>query len=160
MPNPRIDLVGQRFGRWVVRELAHIASLPGCTRPWEARSPSEQKEYCLCRAVALPVWPWSHWDASRTQWHRRISRRPKRRSGTTIVRCRPSEYFDGACHELLVAYCRHADAANVIAKQIEQLIESDLEADLSCTVVVNMAVRESNALDAEREAPTGTAACS
>ena len=145
----------------MVRELAHYRFSPWMHKTVEARSPSEQKEYCLCRAVALPVWLWSHWDASRTQWHRRTFTPAQAKIWDTIGCCRPSEYFDGACHELLVAYCRHADAANVIAKQIEQFTESDLEADLSRTAkLFNMAVRESNALDAEREAPTGTAACS
>ena len=39
----------------------------------------------------------------------------------TIVRCRPVEYFDGACRDLLEAYCRHADAADVIARAINAM---------------------------------------
>jgi hypothetical protein len=43
-----------------------------------------------------------------------------------IVSCRPPEYFDRACWALLVAYCRHADMAEVIAGLIRNCDPDDL----------------------------------
>ena len=61
----------------------------------------------------------------------------------TIVRCRPPEYFDGACHALLQAYCRHADAADVIARAIRQ---TDSEELLRYSKLLTMAARETKAI--------------
>jgi hypothetical protein len=61
----------------------------------------------------------------------------------TIVKCRPPQYFDGACFELLRCYCQHADAANVIARQIQQTDENDLK---RYSKLLGMACRETNAL--------------
>jgi hypothetical protein len=61
----------------------------------------------------------------------------------TIVRCRPPEYFDGACHALLVAYCRHAATAVVLAAAINAADPSDLK---RYSRLLGMAVRESAAL--------------
>jgi hypothetical protein len=61
----------------------------------------------------------------------------------TIVRCRPVEYFDGACSVLLEMYCRHADATNLIARVIEQTDPEDLT---RLNKLFLMAQRETKAL--------------
>jgi hypothetical protein len=61
----------------------------------------------------------------------------------TIVRCRPPEYFDGACRDLLEAYCRHCDAADVIARAIQQTDPEDLR---RFSKLCEMAARETKAI--------------
>jgi hypothetical protein len=61
----------------------------------------------------------------------------------TIVACRPPEYFDGACHHLLKEYCRHAEAADVIARAIQQTSPDDLR---RYSKLLEMGARESKAL--------------
>lgn len=60
-----------------------------------------------------------------------------------IVRCRPPEYFDGACHYLLKEYCRHAEASDAIARAIRVTDEDDLA---RYSKLFGMAARESKAL--------------
>jgi hypothetical protein len=61
----------------------------------------------------------------------------------TIVACRPPAYFEGACHEPLVAYCRHADTADVLAAAINACDPTDLR---RYGLLLGMAARESAAL--------------
>jgi hypothetical protein len=61
----------------------------------------------------------------------------------TIVRCRPPEYFDGACRDLLEAYCRHCDAADVIARAIQKTDPEDLR---RYSKLLEMGARESKAI--------------
>lgn len=43
-----------------------------------------------------------------------------------IVASRPPQFFDGACHALLVAYCRHVVTGDVLAAAINETDPSDL----------------------------------
>jgi hypothetical protein len=60
-----------------------------------------------------------------------------------IVATRPADHFDEGSRPLLVEYCRHCDAANAIARLIEQTDPSDLQV---YGKLLGMQVRESAAL--------------
>jgi hypothetical protein len=60
-----------------------------------------------------------------------------------IVACRPPTFFDGASGHLLVAYCRHAATADVIAAEVDRTDPSDLK---HYRQLLMMAARESAAL--------------
>jgi len=61
----------------------------------------------------------------------------------TIVRCRPPEYFEPACHDLLRDYCRHVAAADEIARLIRETDPNDLD---RYEQLLTLGVKQTNAM--------------